>query len=469
MKKKQRWYETRIRRYLTSSELQSRIIRGTSGSLVLRIGNTGLRFLASLLLAHFLSTDQLGSYNFAMAWLTLLIVPTLFGLDRLLIREFAKLRANQDWARMRGLLRWSLRLTFGLAIVMMVVAAAIAWLLYETTGRPALLKSDQADLAIPALQTLLIALTLLPLWALMLLHQSVLHGLRHIITGQLPEQTIRPLFFVIFIVGTFFLGTTAATPQHTVLLLLLATIFAFGFSVFLLNRLLPASMKTVDPLFEGRHWFAAALPLGVGRGLSTLNLQVDALMLGTLDSATAVALFTVAFQGTRLMTMLLISLNAALGPNLARLHSIGNVHALQNTMIRSARLVTAMTAPLCVLFIVGGKHYLRVFGPEFVAAYPPLTILAIGQLFNVMTGSVGILLNMTGHARSAMVGIAVGTGIHISLNVFLIPVWGIAGAAFAAAVSQVIVNLIQMALAVHHLGIHTSILGVLRLKKDSTP
>jgi O-antigen/teichoic acid export membrane protein len=453
-------------RFLTDTGLQSRIVRGTGGSYVLRMGNTGLRFLTSFALARLLTADQLGVYNFAIAWITLLIVPTLFGLDRLLIREFAKLRANAQWEEMRGLWAWSQKVTIRLALVIMFAASGIAWLLYETTGRPALLKAGHTNLAIPALYTLFIALAVLPLWALMLQQQAVLQGLRHIVTAQFPEQVLRPLIFLILIVVAYLLGMRIDTPQYAMLLLLLATAIAFMLSLILLYKLLPTAMRLANPLYKSRAWVVAALPLGIGRGLSTLNLQVDALMLGTLDSADAVALFTVAFQGTQLIAVLLVSLNATLGPDLARLHSKGNLDTLQSTMVRSARLVTVFTAPLCLLLIIGGRYFLRIFGSEFVDAYPVLVILTFGQFFNVMTGSVGILLIMAGYASSAMIGIAIGTGIHISLNIILIPQWGIAGAAVAAAVSQIFVNLIQMALAIHHLGIHTSVFGSFGSKRE---
>ena len=42
---------------------------------------------------------------------------------------------------------------------------------------------------------------------------------------------------------------------------------------------------------------------------------------------------------------------------------------------------------------------MSLFGPEFRAGGPVLTILAAGQYVNVLTGSVGYLLMMTGNER----------------------------------------------------------------------
>jgi O-antigen/teichoic acid export membrane protein len=59
---------------------------------------------------------------------------------------------------------------------------------------------------------------------------------------------------------------------------------------------------------------------------------------------------------------------------------------------------------------------------------------------NVATGSVGVLLVMTGHQRDAALGTAAGAGLNVLLAVALIPPLGVLGAAIAAAASNVVSN-----------------------------
>ena len=64
-----------------------------------------------------------------------------------------------------------------------------------------------------------------------------------------------------------------------------------------------------------------------------------------------------------------------------------------------------------------------------------LVILAIGQFFNVATGTVGTLLTMTGFEKKLLAVNTLFMVLNIILNIVFITIWGIEGAAFAYAIS----------------------------------
>jgi O-antigen/teichoic acid export membrane protein len=84
---------------------------------------------------------------------------------------------------------------------------------------------------------------------------------------------------------------------------------------------------------------------------------------------------------------------------------------------------------------------LKLFGQEFVAGTESLRILCIGQIINASTGSVGLILNMTGHEKYNVMSLSLGTGINLLLNLLLVPQFGLIGAAIAAATSMIVWNL----------------------------
>jgi O-antigen/teichoic acid export membrane protein len=65
---------------------------------------------------------------------------------------------------------------------------------------------------------------------------------------------------------------------------------------------------------------------------------------------------------------------------------------------------------------------------------------AVGQLFNCAVGSVGFLLLMSGNQVQLMKIEAVSAALMVGLNIFLVPRFGIAGAAIAATVTTVATN-----------------------------
>ncbi|MBN1563986.1 MAG: flippase, partial [Anaerolineae bacterium] len=409
--------------------------------------------------------DQFGVYNFALAWLLLLITPTLFGMDRLLVRNVAAYRKNQDWAALRGLLQFAPRLTGIFSVIVTVIALAVAWLTYDLTGRPALLKAEHAELAKTALYTLVITMLLLPVWTLIIQQQNTMQGLQHILVSQFPEQVLHPILFLFTIGGVYVLAGKFESAQWAMILRSITAVLTLIVSYMLLQRVIPAKIRQIEPVIEARLWIASAVPFAISRGLVTLDQQIDALMLGALDSAEAVAFYSVSQRGVQFISLLLLSVNVALAPQIVNLHADGKRDQLQRLLTQSARLVLLGSLPIALAFIVGGKLYLSIFGAEYKAAYTALVLLSIGQVVNVATGSVVLLLMMTQHERQAMYGLILTAGSHIILNLLLVPVWGVEGAAIAGAVGMGAGNLAMLWMVLRTLHINPTALGDVRAWK----
>jgi O-antigen/teichoic acid export membrane protein len=448
----------RAGQHVRGSSLRARVIRGIGGTFVLRAGNAGIQFATGLMLAHALGVARFGVFNYAATWITLLIVPAIFGMDRLLIRELSVHRARQAWGTMRGLLRYATRASLIFAILLAAAVALLGWGTYQLTGRPALLKAEQAGLARPALYTLWIALIMLPVWAVLLVQSSAMQGLRHVVIGQVPEQIVGPGLFLLLAGAAYAFGVLD-TPQGMTALELAGTVVALFYSRALLNRKVPPEARRANPLMEPRLWIAGAIPLTVNRALVTVNSQVDVLLLGAMTGARAVGIFTAALRGMQLITLVLLSVNTALAPNLAQLYAEDDKKRMERAVTQGALLMVVVALPVALFFVVGGRWFLGLFGGGFKVGYGALLALTAGQLVNLATGSVGTLLIMTNHERAAMVCAAAGVALHIGLGGLLIPALGAEGAAWARSGGVVFSNLLMVGVAWQRLGIQTTALG----------
>jgi O-antigen/teichoic acid export membrane protein len=111
---------------------------------------------------------------------------------------------------------------------------------------------------------------------------------------------------------------------------------------------------------------------------------------------------------------------------------------------------------LTIFFVLSGRTFFNlIFGHEYAAAYVPLLILLVGQMVNSAAGLVGLLLNMTGHENETAIRMAVAAVISITLNLLLIPIWGIQGAATAEALSMIIWNILLWRVVRRRLGINS--------------
>lgn len=148
----------------------------------------------------------------------------------------------------------------------------------------------------------------------------------------------------------------------------------------------------------------------------------------------------------------LASVNMLAAPSFAALHTLGRRSELQRYARIAAWGSTIFMLALVVPLVLFGKPILRLFGDEFVSGYPVLLVLLGGVAVNAMCGSVGLLLNMTGHQRSLLTILAAGLGVNLVLSALLVPRFGIIGTATANTMAILFWNLCMVGAVRVHLG-----------------
>lgn len=144
---------------------------------------------------------------------------------------------------------------------------------------------------------------------------------------------------------------------------------------------------------------------------------------------------------------ILLAFNSVTPARFARLHANGDMAGISRLARNSSVLMTLVALPLTVLLCWFGGWILGWMGEDFPPAAPVLAILAIAQLVNVATGSVGYILIMTGHETQLRRAATLGFAVNLLGCLTLIPLWGVLGAAAAAATAIVTENLVATWLA----------------------
>src|SRR5688572_21812701 len=101
--------------------------------------------------------------------------------------------------------------------------------------------------------------------------------------------------------------------------------------------------------------------------------------------------------------------------------------------------MTLSVVPVLAVFLAAPEFVMNAFRREFDAAgSSAFQILSIGQFINVATGSVGVLLVMSGHEREYRNVQILAACVALALSFALIPSHGAVGAAIAAAVAVIV-------------------------------
>lgn len=427
--------------------LKTSLIFGASGVFGLRLANLALTLLISVLLARSLGPVSYGIYAFSFSLAELLVMPSLFGLQQLLVREVPSMQSKQSWSLLKGLLRRANQAVLYISLALSGLVILAGSLLAENHHSPEHL-------------TLVLAMLLMVFMALTRMHMAILRGLRHIILSQLPQMMLRPSILALMLGLAIFFLQVRLSPAQAMLLHLLAAAASLGFILFAVNRAKPRELSEVSPEYDTKQWFWSALPLMLAGCLNILNQQISIILLGILGTADQAGLYQVAKRGAALVPFSLTAVNMAIAPAIAKLYTEGDLAKIQTILTSSARAVLAFSLPTAMFLILMGPWLVPlVFGQEYSEAALPLAILCTGQLVNAGLGSVGLALNMTGHERDTARGISIAAGANVLLNLLLIPLLGVLGAAVATSSSLLIWNVLLAYWVQKRLGLYTTALG----------
>jgi O-antigen/teichoic acid export membrane protein len=428
--------------------LRTQLLRAARGSVLLRIVALGATMSTSVVLARALGPVAYGVYAYVFAVITLLALPSQVGIPTLLVRETAKAQVSEDWPRLKGLWKWATRTILSTSLF---IALAGAGFLMWQGGR------IDRDLR----WTLSAGLVLVPLIALGDARGAALRGLRKIVSGQLPETVLRPLLLVLF-VGLAWKSGGAVSAHAAMALHALAAMLAFLVGGAILWRVRPQGVAVARADLSGAsEWWHAALPLALISGLQVAGNQSGVILLGMFRPDAEVGFYKVATSAATLALFGLQTANLVIAPHIARLHAIGDRARLQRLATMGALASGALTLPVFLAFLLGGRWLINLlYGPGFAGAYGPLLLLSAGQVVNAMFGSVGLLLNMTGHERQAARWLAVSAVCNVLLGVLLVPWMGMVGAAMASVVSILVWNLSFWRIARRELDVDGSVFSL---------
>jgi O-antigen/teichoic acid export membrane protein len=416
------------------------IARGGSLNLLGAVLGQAAVFGVLLLLARVLGIQQVGRYAQAYATLTLLGLLALSGFRAGVTRFVAVHLADEDPAAVRGTVRLALLVSGGAAALLGVLLAVAAPWLAERLHDPALTGGLRLmALALPAMTVTEAALAATRGWRSQRAFTLI---------GQIYEPLCRLVLTAVLLAAGA--GLTGAFWAIVV-----AGWSATGLALLALRRRLralavllpapgppdgaenPTPQKAVS--YQPRQLFSFSTVSWVSSLSSTGLIWLDTLLLGFFANPD-IGLYNVATRLVTVAVFVLAPLNAAFGPYLAHLYHQGRLDEVRSSYRAVTGWVVRLSLPAFAALLAFPDELLRLFGDAFTAGATVTVILAVGQLVNAATGPCGTVLTMSGRVALNMADNLAALILNVLLNLWLIPAYGITGAAVAWAVSLAVVN-----------------------------
>ncbi len=196
------------------------------------------------------------------------------------------------------------------------------------------------------------------------------------------------------------------------------------------------------PRYEPRALIAFSAVSGTAWLATTGLVWADTLILGALSSSADVGVYTVATKIVVLATFAMPAVTQAFSPRITDLYERGLDAELRHAYYVVTGWNLVLSLPAFALLLAFPAELLSLFGPGFssTTAVTVTMVLVVGQIVHVATGPGGMMLTMSGRPAWNLVDNSVTLALNVALNLVLIPLYGILGAAVAWAVSLTVGN-----------------------------
>jgi O-antigen/teichoic acid export membrane protein len=167
-----------------------------------------------------------------------------------------------------------------------------------------------------------------------------------------------------------------------------------------------------------------------------LLMSFDIMFLKKYRDDASVAFYALAVKFMTIVSMVIITVNITISTKIAEYFSTRNTIELNKILRNSSRLIFMLTLPATLVICLFSESFLGFFGADYIAAKDALFILMIGQGLCSAFGAAPVYLNMTGRQHVFQIILLLAVVINFILNRFLIPDYGMAGAAIAFVASS---------------------------------
>ena len=396
--------------------------------LLIRILGVSVLFGFTLFLTNFFPAEDVGRYDFVRSALNIVGGIALLGTNQSIIYYSGILEAKNNLASIKPLYYKMLKLII-LSSLIILLSFNLAF--SEEFISMVFKKSDAYNLILKTFFALIFfTVTMLNIDTIRALQKTVISELFRNIFRYVPVLLGAILIYILektqLIVDVYLIGFLILCFMSTACTFCLIKKKRFN--------------KPPSFFFTYKEILLTSSPMAISAIAYFIMQGIDVLILTTYSSFESVAYYSVAVKLSTLTALSLLSVNIVVAPKIAEIYEKRKKNELQLLIKKSTRLIFVISMFLLSFIFLFSEHILHLFGPNYIVASTPLVILLSAQLYNSVSGPSAIYLNMTGKQRVLNLILIIGLLTNIFLNLYLIPNYGMNGAAIATLVSLVLWN-----------------------------
>lgn len=406
----------------------------------IRLLGAGMAFIFNLVIVKYLGAEQSGYFFLAFAIIMFLSAFSRLGFDNTILRftgiSFKSQQFNSIFAILRFAFSYVMPVALFISILLYLIAEPVAVYIFSKPEMTTTLKT-----AAPAI----FGISVTTLLAMSLQAQQRL-------PSSICCQNILHLILTLIAIFYFEISTSVEVSAVFSGCLILSSLIFYRIW---LKRLTNTTFQKSEVLINKKEILRSANSNWLSIMMTQVIQWIGPLITGIWLMAEDVAYLSVAMRVAMLTSFILMAINLVVAPKFAALHASGDIKGLRSMALFSVRLLIITSIPIVLIMFLFPEVLMGLFGNDFVSASGLLQILVLGQFINVITGSVGYLLIMSGHERD-LVNITLLSGIiMVVLTLSFTKSFGVTGCAVAIALCTSFQNLFAVYYVRKRLGFNT--------------
>lgn len=392
-------------------------------------------YLSRMVIVRFLDASDYGLVCLGFAVMSMGVTLSLVGLPSGIVRYVSFYKGKGDKGKVKGTLVSALKISMPLSLVLTLYVFYFAnWISVNVFHEP--------EFA-PILRIFSIAI---PFYVLA---QNFLYGtigFQYMHYSVYTEHIFQNVFKMVAIVILLVLGFGVLGVAWGWVL----AIFVMPFIAFYLleRKVFPIFKTKIKASPMGKELFSFSLPLLFGSIAGLVMGWTDTLMLGYFSSSTDVGIYSAALPTAQLIKAFSGAFGGIFFPVASELYARNKIDDLRKICSVVTKWIISLTFPIFLLTVLFSDHLLRIlFGAEYITGATALSILAFAFMIGGTLGPTSSILLTYGRTKIPMVISYMAAATNFLLNLLLIPIYGIDGAAIATAFSFSLNSLLQFSFA----------------------
>jgi O-antigen/teichoic acid export membrane protein len=415
------------------------LIRGSSLLLFGRGLQLVLKMVVQIVIVRYLTKADYGALAYALSLVALGETVSTFGLDRAVTRFLPIYEERREYGKMLGtvLLVVSSIVSLGAAMIVVGIGLRAAF------GAGALGGSE-------AFSLLVILIVLAPIRSL----DNVMMGMFAVFSKPtaiffrkyLLEPAIEILIVVLlvsrkapvsFLAQGYVVGALVGVAVYTWMLFRMLS-----------ERGLFTRFRQARREVPVREVFAFTLPLLSSDLLYGVMGATDAVILNAFaaagQGAIAVGAFRVVQPAAKLNQFVMLSFTMLFTPVAARLFARRDDEGLRHAYGQTAVWMAILGFPVfAVTFALAKPLTTTLFGEQYASSAIVLSLLSVGYYVSTISGFNGLTLKVVGKLRAIVAINLIGLVLNLALNLVLIKLYGVKGAAIGTMTTLLLHNLMK--------------------------